>query len=364
MFDLNSDTHRRYNPLTRTWVLCSPHRTERPWQGAQEDAPMEHKPTYDPKCYLCPGNPRAHGDVNPAYTSTYVFPNDFPALQKQVGSSSSSSGGGGGHAHRNNNNSIVEENDLFRVQAVRGECLVVCFSPRHDLTMAEMTVDDLLGVVQQWTASYRTMIPKEYIEYVQIFENKGAAMGCSNPHPHCQMWCMERIPVEPQRELESFQAYRETHSGRCLLCDYAKREIQQKVRVVVENASFVCVVPFWAVWPFEVLVIAKDHVQSLTRMSDPSQRDLADILRRVTCRYDNLFNCPFPYSMGIHQAPVRGNHDEAHLHLHFYPPLLRSATVRKFLVGFEMLGEPQRDITPEQAAERLRACSDIHYKHH
>ncbi|KAI7879587.1 galactose-1-phosphate uridylyltransferase [Lichtheimia hyalospora FSU 10163] len=345
-FDLTNDTHRRYNPLNRTWVLCSPHRTQRPWQGQQEKVSQEKKPEYDTNCYLCPGNTRAHGDKNPEYTSTFVFRNDFAALRPDQPSANH-----------------VMDDDLLRVQGVRGDCLVVCFSPRHDLTMAEMDVDTIHGVIQQWTQCYRDMTAKDYINYVQIFENKGSAMGCSNPHPHGQMWCMERIPIEPQRELDSLNAYRDTHHGRCLLCDYAKREIKEKERIVVENDSFMVIVPFWAVWPFETLVLAKDHIQCLSKMTDDQQRELADVLRRITCRYDNLFECPFPYSMGIHQSPVRGNHDEAHLHIHFYPPLLRSATVRKFLVGFEMLGEPQRDITPEMAAEKLREQEDVHYKH-
>ncbi|KAI8365980.1 galactose-1-phosphate uridylyltransferase [Radiomyces spectabilis] len=343
MFDFTNDSHRRFNPLTQSWVLCSPHRTKRPWQGQQEGPQLDNRPQYDPACYLCPGNKRANDEYNPKYTSTHRFPNDFAAVQ------------------RDQPDLEATNDDLFKVEGIRGECHVLCFSPRHDLTMAEMTVEEIGSVITLWTQSYQDMGTKPYITHVQIFENKGAAMGCSNPHPHGQMWCTDRIPDEPRLELDSLQAYQQKHLS-CLLCDYVERELKDGQRVVIQNDTFVCVVPFWAVWPFEVLVLPKTHVANLPGLTDKQQTDLADMLRRVACRYDNLFECSFPYSMGIHQAPVRGQYDFAHLHLHFYPPLLRSATVRKFLVGFEMLGEPQRDLTPEQAADRLRGLSDVHYK--
>ncbi|KAI7859726.1 galactose-1-phosphate uridylyltransferase [Circinella umbellata] len=345
-FDFNNHSHRRYNPLTRSWVLCSPHRTQRPWQGHRESAQIEKRPEYDPTCYLCPGNQRANGENNPTYTSTHSFPNDFAAVKSEQPAMPDTN------------------DDLLRVEGVRGECHVICFSPRHDLTMAEMSVNEITNIVDQWTTSYQDLAKKEYIKHVQIFENKGAAMGCSNPHPHGQLWATEQIPEEPQVELESLQQYKKDHNDGCLLCNYVKREQQKsQERIVIENDSFVCIVPFWALWPFETLVLPKEHITSLPKMTKEQRVDLADMLRRVTCRYDNLFECSFPYSMGIHQAPVQGEYDYAHFHLHFYPPLLRSATVRKFLVGFEMLGEPQRDLTPEQAAARLRACSEVHYKH-
>ncbi|KAI9481403.1 MAG: galactose-1-phosphate uridylyltransferase [Benjaminiella poitrasii] len=347
MFDFSNNSHRRYNPLTKSWVLCSPHRTQRPWQGQQEGPDMEQRPEYDPKCYLCPGNVRANGEHNPKYDSTFRFPNDYAAVKVDQ--------------------PVLEANDddLIKVEGVRGECHVICFSPRHDLTLAEMSVEEIKKVVDIWTSSYLEMQKKsEYINHVQIFENKGAAMGCSNPHPHGQMWCTERVPEEPSKELAALKEYKSKHDGKCLLCDYAQREMAdpERKRTVFENDTFLVVVPFWAVWPFELMVLPKTHIGSLPEMSEKQKEDLADAVRRVTCRYDNLFKTSFPYSMGIHQKPFNGEYDFAHLHLHYYPPLLRSATVRKFLVGFEMLGEPQRDLTPEQAAARLRDLPEVHYK--
>lgn len=345
-FDYNNNSHRRYNPLTKSWVLCSPHRTQRPWQGQQEGADMEQRPQYDPKCYLCPGNERASGESNPKYDSTFRFPNDYAAVKGDQPDLE------------------ANDDDLIKVEGVRGECHVICFSPRHDLTLAEMPVEDIKKVVDIWTDSYLEMKKKEFVNHVQIFENKGAAMGCSNPHPHGQMWCTERIPEEPSKELIALEDYKKKHNGKCLLCDYAQREMAdpERKRTVFENDTFLVVVPFWAVWPFEVMVLPKTHIGSLPELDDKQKTDLADAVRRVTCRYDNLFKTSFPYSMGIHQKPLNGEYDYAHLHLHYYPPLLRSATVRKFLVGFEMLGEPQRDLTPEQAAARLRELPEVHYK--
>jgi UDPglucose--hexose-1-phosphate uridylyltransferase len=314
MFDYSNNSHRRYNPLTKSWVLCSPHRTQRPWQGQQEGAQAEQRPQYDPKCYLCPGNQRANGDHNPKYESTFCFPNDFAAVKMDQPKLD------------------TNDDDLFKVQGVRGECHVICFSPRHHVTLAEMSVQDVKKVVDIWTESYLEMSKKECIQHVQIFENKGAAMGCSNPHPHGQMWCTESVPEEPHKELVSLAEYKQKHDA-CLLCDYAKRELNDRERIVFENDTFLVVVPFWAVWPFEVMVLPKSHIASLPDMNEKQKVDLADAVRRVTCRYDNLFKTSFPYSMGIHQKPLHGDYEYAHLHLHYYPPLLRSATVRKFLVG-------------------------------
>jgi UDPglucose--hexose-1-phosphate uridylyltransferase len=336
--------HRRYNPLRRQWVLVSPHRTQRPWQGEVNPSSGFSDVHYDPSCYLCPGNERAGGHLNPPYSSVFVFPNDYAAL---LPDSPAPEGG--------------SASPLLVAEQERGECRVVCFHPDHSLTLARMTVADIRTVIDTWVDQYAELGAKPGIGHVQIFENRGAMMGASNPHPHCQIWATEHIPDEPMAETVSQREYREKH-GSCLLCDYAKTESQTTTRIVCENEGFLVVVPWWAVWPFETLVVAKHHLGSLAEF-DGRQRDaLADILKQATTRYDNLFETSFPYTMGFHQRPTDGEeHPEWHFHAHFYPPLLRSATVRKFMVGFEMLGMPQRDITPESAAERLRALSAVHF---
>lgn len=339
------EPHRRYNPLSKSWVLVSPHRTQRPWQGAQETPQNEKRPEYDPKCYLCPGNTRAQGDSNPAYTSTFVFPNDYAAVKEEVESAPA------------NQEVAASSSDLFKAEQVTGKCVVICFSPRHDLTLAQMDQQQLEKVVETWKDVLKSSFEDKRIGYCQIFENKGAAMGCSNPHPHGQAWMTSVVPEEPATEREAMIEFQSRH-GHGLLEEYVKNEVQQQERTVAENDSFIAVVPYWATWPFEVLLVSKRKVRNLTELNATESSDLASILSQITVRYDNLFKCSFPYSMGIHQ----GTEDCDHLHFHFYPPLLRSATVRKFLVGFELLGMPQRDLTPETAASNLRGVSNsTHY---
>ena len=338
MHDWRQDPHRRYNPLTGEWVLVSPHRTQRPWQGQVEPQPAAVQPAYDPKCYLCPGNERAGGARNPHYTSTFVFENDYASLKPGTPLES------------------FEQDGLLIAQSEPGICRVVCFSPRHDLTIAAMEHADLRNVVDAWVEQYGELGSRPFINYVQIFENRGAMMGASNPHPHCQIWSGYSLPNEVAKEQASQFAWRKQR-GSCLLCDYLEHEGAARARVVDENQSFLTVVPFWAIWPFETLVVSRRHLASMDGLTTDEREGLADILRRATARYDRLFQVSFPYSMGFHQRPTDGReHAEWHLHLHFYPPLLRSATVRKFLVGYELLAMPQRDITPEAAAERLRGA--------
>jgi UDPglucose--hexose-1-phosphate uridylyltransferase len=337
MFDWKREPHRRFNPLTREWVLVSPHRTARPWQGQVEESGAAPPAAYDPECYLCPGNQRAGGVRNPAYTSTFVFDNDFAALKPDTPLDRFESGG------------------LLIAESEPGLCRVVCFSPHHNLTIANMAPPDLRRVVDVWAEQFAELGAIPFIRYVQIFENRGAMMGASNPHPHCQIWSNHALPNEAAKETAAQLAWREARGG-CLLCEYARLELASRERVVEENESFLALVPFWAVWPFEIMVLSKRHVTAIDSLAGAERDGLADILKRTTARYDRLFQVSFPYSMGFHQRPTDGAaHDEWHLHAHFYPPLLRSATVRKFLVGYEMLATPQRDITAEVAAERLLA---------
>jgi len=329
--------HRRWNPLLGEWVLVSPHRTQRPWQGQTEDAAKPSVPEYDPACYLCPGNPRAGGEQTPKYTGTYVFTNDYAALKPDA-------------------ESMVEEDGdhLLHAETERGVCRVICFSPRHDLTLATMDVPAIRSVVDLWAQQEAELAAHPGIQYVQIFENRGAMMGASNPHPHGQIWATEHVPNEPATELRTQGEYYASHKEQLLLA-YLRKELAASERVVAQNATWVALVPYWAVWPFETLVLPRDPVANLRDLNEAQREGLADILKTLTAGYNRVFDAPFPYSMGFHPAPADGvEYPEWQLHAHFYPPLLRSATVRKFMVGFELLGSPQRDITPESAAETLR----------
>lgn len=342
-FDFSKHPHRRLNLLTGEWVQVSPHRTKRPWQGKEEGINALQKPTYDENCYLCPGNKRAGGETNPTYPSTYAFKNDFSALIED------------------SSDEELSEEGLLVSKGERGLCKVICFSPRHDLTLPLMEQAQIREVVDVWAKEYEELGSKDFINYVQIFENKGDVMGCSNPHPHGQIWAQNSIPDEPAKELRQFKKYY-AERGTTLLADYLKMELAKKERIVLENEHFAVVVPFWAFWPFETLVISKRAFGRLTDMTAEEREAFADVIRRITIKYDNVFNVSFPYSAGLHPAPTDGEeHPEWHFHMHFYPPLLRSATVKKFRVGYEMLANPQRDITAEYSASLLRELPEVHY---
>ncbi len=327
--------HRRYNPLTDEWVLVSPQRSKRPWQGQVEAVNNEVKPAYDPACYLCPGNNRINGEPNPAYTQAYAFTNDFGALMQDV-------------------EDATLEDGLFKMQTEKGISRVICFSPDHSKTIPQMSIEAITSVIALWKTEYATLGALPYINYVQIFENKGAVMGCSNPHPHGQIWAQQSVPVEPLKKQVNQLKYYEQH-GTTLLFNYVQSELKKQERVVFENDHFVCVVPFWAVWPYETMIVPKRPIANILQLTAEEERTFADAYKRITLIYDQLFLTSFPYSAGIHQAPTDGlAHEEWHLHMVFYPPLLRSASVKKFMVGYEMLANPQRDITPEWSAEKLR----------
>jgi UDPglucose--hexose-1-phosphate uridylyltransferase len=360
---LNDHPHRRFNPLRQEWVLVSPYRTTRPWQGQIEPPPSEATVAFDPACYLCPGNERANGARNPLYTSTFAFENDFAALRPTTPKIDLGGNEVGAELARPGaiHDDIRDAGELLAGCTERGVCRVLCFSPRHDLTLARMDVTAIRAVVDAWIEQQLSLAAAAWIEYVQLFENRGAMMGASNPHPHGQIWATETVPNEPAREHASFAAYHE-RTGTCLLCEYSALESRLNERVVVGNDAFLAIVPFWAAWPFEVLLVSRRHCESIDDLDDQERDGLADIVKRLTIRYDNLFEAPFPYTMGFHQRPVRGSGVElCHLHGHFYPPLLRSASIRKFMVGFELLASPQRDFAPEEAAARLREANELHY---
>ena len=338
---LDEHPHRRFDALSGEWVFVSPHRTKRPWQGKVEPAANPNRPAYDAGCYLCPGNARANGDLTPRYDSTYVFTNDFAAFMPDTPAA------------------CADRHPLLRATTHAGTCRVICFSPRHDLTLAQMPVPQIRNVVDVWAEQVEELGRRW--RWVQVFENKGDVMGCSNPHPHGQIWAGDFIPGLPAKELVQQEKWFAEHRSPLLL-DYAATELREGERVVVQNAHWLAVVPWWAVWPFETLVLPRRHVQRMPDLTGPERDALADLLRRLLVRYDNLFACPFPYSSGWHGAPHDdGDYSGWQLHAHIYPPLLRSATVKKFMVGYEMLAEAQRDLTPEQAAARLRDAGEIHY---
>lgn len=342
--NLNSFPHRRKNILTGEWILVSPHRTQRPWQGEIAKVDSASRPAYDAQCYLCPGNMRANGERNPAYKNTFVFTNDFSALLSDVPQVQS------------------EKNNLLVSQQEKGICKVVNFSPRHDLTLAEMDEIDIEKVIDTWCNEFENLKTLPFVNHIQIFENKGSMMGNSNPHPHCQIWAQEHVPMESAKELKNFRSYYKKNKV-SLLSTYLKTELKRRERIVFENSSFVVLVPFWAVWPFETIIISRRKLPNILSLSSTEKKDFANALKVTTTKYDNLFSTSFPYSAGIHQAPTDGKaYPEWHLHMHFYPPLLRSATIKKFMVGYEMLAEPQRDITAESSAEILRNLPVHHYK--
>lgn len=342
-FSFEEHPHKRLNILTGDWILVSPHRTKRPWQGKVEAVANATRPSYDATCNLCPTNKRSNGEPNPAYDKPYAFTNDFSALLNDT-----PEGG-------------LNTNNLLQAKSEKGICRVICFSPRHDLTLPQMEVEEIVEVIELWKTEFLELSKNDWIKYIQIFENKGEVMGCSNPHPHGQIWSQSSVPGEPQKETVQQLKYYQEHKE-SLLSAYLREELKSGERTVAENDLFIALVPFWAVWPYETILISKRQVQYTHQFNAEETLALADILKTLTTKYDNLFETSFPYSAGIHQAPVNdGKHEEWHWHMHFYPPLLRSATVKKFMVGYEMMANPQRDITAEQAAKKLRELSDIHY---
>ena len=333
--DLQDYSHKRYNILTGEWVLVSPHRAKRPWQGQNEVISKEKRPSHDEKCYLCAENTRINGETNPNYTDVFIFDNDFPALQ-------------------NDSKSFSFKEGFLNAKSEQGICKVICFSPDHSKSLAEMSVENIQKVVIAWQHEYKSLGENNNINYVQIFENKGAVMGCSNPHPHGQIWSQSSLPNEvikkDKMQLEYFEK-----TNKILLEDYINQELKLQERIIFENEAFVILAPFWSIWPFETMIVPKKAQKSIKNLTKFESKQFAEAISVITKAYDKIFDTSFPYSSGIHQAPTNGlPNDHWHWHMSFYPPLLRSATVKKFMVGYEMFGSPQRDITTESAAELIR----------
>ena len=345
VFDITEHAHRRRNSLTDTWVLVSPKRAKRPWRGQDEPASEPELPKHDPNCFLCAGNERENGVPNPPYQNVFSFWNDFPTMISE---------------HIEETDPVPS--DFFTAKAERGLCRVISFTPRHDRTIPEMAVDDIRKIIDVWCSEYAAMSGIAFVNYVQIFENKGAIMGCSTPHPHGQIWAQGSIPEEPAKKAKTQLAYYKKHR-KTLLSDYIAAELTKKERIIFQNEHFVGLVPYWASWPFEAMIIPKRPMPRITNMTSAEKTSFADAYKQLTICYDNLFECSFPYSAGIHQAPTDGKeHPEWHFHKTFCPPLFRSATVKKFMVGYDLFANPQRDITPEMAASMLRRVSKYHYK--
>jgi UDPglucose--hexose-1-phosphate uridylyltransferase len=344
IFELDANPHKRLNILTGEWVLLSPHRSKRPWQGKVENVAPDNRPAYDANCYLCPGNSRADGTVNPQYTESFVFKNDFSSLLEETAEVQ------------------MNEKDLLVAKNERGICKVISFSEKHNLSLPELTLNEIVNIVDVWQREFNAIAENEWIKYIQIFENKGEIMGCSNPHPHGQIWTTSEFPAEIVKETERQKNYYAVHR-KSLLSSYFSLELEKKERIVYQNDHFVVLVPFWAFWPYETMIISKRHVNSIKYFTAAEKVGLADAIKVLTTKYDNLFEVSFPYSAGMHQSPVNdGEHPEWHWHMHFYPPLLRSATVKKFMAGYELLANLQREITPEFVAERLSSLPNEHYK--
>ncbi|GAA4270775.1 UDP-glucose--hexose-1-phosphate uridylyltransferase [Aquimarina gracilis] len=342
MQDFNNNPHRRYNILTGEWVLVSPHRTKRPWQGKNEEPGQFSQKTFDSNCYLCPGNTRANGEKNPNYNKPFSFVNDFSALLSDIPKKE-------------------QQNGLLKAESESGICKVVCFSPNHALTLPLMKTEEIAQVIKLWQEEFTTLGNLNDINYIQIFENKGAIMGCSNSHPHGQIWAQRSIPQEIIKKTHQQEQYWKNHK-KSLLTSYLEQELALKERVLIENEDFVALVPYWAIWPYETMIIPKRNIQFINQLTPEEVDSFASIIKKLTIKYDNIFETSFPYSAGIHQAPTDGSQYEFwQLHMSFYPPLLRSSTIKKFMVGYEMFASPQRDITAEQAAKIIQSQSEVHY---